>query len=75
MILTKYRVAGPVKTRYVRKSAIHDFYEWCEQSAKDTRYDLAQGTCEAEDLPEAIRQKCDEMHGKTWGTYACEWPL
>ncbi len=32
----------------------------------------AQGTCEAEDLPADIRQKCDEYNG---AFYACEWPL
>ena len=72
MIRTQYRKPGTAKARYVRKAIGQDFYKWCEQSADDPRYDIAQGTCEAEDLPTDIRQKCDEYNG---AFYACEWPL
>lgn len=72
MIRTQYRIPGTAKARYVRKAIGQDFYEWCEQSAEDLRFDIAQGTCEAEDLPPDIRQKCDEHNG---AFYACEWPL
>lgn len=46
-------------------------YRWCEQSATDKRYDLRQGTCDREDLPEAIAAICDAYDG---AFYACEWP-
>ena len=75
MIRTQYRKPGTAKARYVRKAIGQDFYKWCEQSADDPRYDIAQGTCEAEDLPTDIRQKCDELEGKNAGFYACEWPF
>jgi hypothetical protein len=67
---TKFRVAGPVRKRYVRKSG--DAYRWCEQSAVNPAYDVAQGTCDAEDLPDAVRAACDAYTGVF---YACEWPL
>lgn len=73
MITEIFRSAGSVKARYVRKARGSDnVYQWCEQSAVDTRYDLAQGTCEASDLPDDIRKKCDEYDGCF---YACEWPM
>ena len=75
MIRTQYRKPGTAKARYVRKAIGQDFYKWCEQSAEDSRYDIAQGTCDAEDLPPDIRKKCDELEGKNAGFYACEWPL
>jgi hypothetical protein len=72
VIITKYGIPGAAKARYVRKATSQNFYEWCEQSAEKPRYDIAQGTCEAEDLPEDVRKKCDEYNGSF---YACEWPL
>lgn len=73
MIHTKYRVAGEVNKRYVRKYPGKDLYMWCETSL-DNRYDLAQGTCEAEDLPADIIEKC-ELDGVRSCFYTCEWPL
>lgn len=72
MIRDTYRSPGSVKARYVKKHPGNDYYKWCEQSAVDARYDVAQGTCEAEDLPDDIRAKCDAYDG---AHYACEWPL
>ncbi len=72
MIRDKYRVEGKVKQRYVKRHSSNDYYVWCEQSADDLRYDVAQGTCEAEDLPEDIKAKCDAYDGYA---YACEWPM
>lgn len=72
MITELFRSAGSAKARYVRRSAVEGVYQWCEQSADDTRYDVAQGTCEASDLPDDIRKKCDEYDGYF---YACEWPM
>lgn len=42
---------------------------WCIQS-NDKRYDIEQGTCDAEDLPEEIRKQCDQYTG---AFYACQW--
>jgi hypothetical protein len=72
MIRTQYKVSGTAKARYVRKVAGRNLYKWCVQSAEDLRFDIAQGTCEAEDLPPEIRQKCNDYRGRF---YACEWPL
>lgn len=72
MIREQYRKQGEAKARFVKKAVGQDFYKWCEQSASDPRFDIAQGTCEASDLPTEIRQKCDEYQGSF---YACEWPM
>lgn len=72
MIRDSYRKEGKVKTRFVRKVAGQDFYKWCEQSLENPKYDIAQGTCEEDDLPTDIQKKCDEYTGSF---YACEWPL
>lgn len=69
-IRTNYRVPGPVSKRYVRKSG--DGCRWYEQSAVKPTYDVAQGTCDANDLPADVRATC-EAH--TGASYACEWPL
>lgn len=70
MIRTMYRVYAQADKRYVRKSG--ESYRWCERSAADPAYDVAQGACDADDLPEDVRAKCDAHTG--WG-YACEWPF
>ena len=72
MILTQYRKDGPAKARFVRKAVGQDFYKWCEQSEDDPRFDVAQGTCSAEDLPDDVRKKCDAYDG---AFYACEWSI
>lgn len=69
-VFTKFRVAGPVSKRYVRKSG--DVYRWCEQSVTNPAYDVAQGMCDSEDLPDDVRAACDAYTGSF---YACEWPL
>lgn len=73
VIRTKYRVPGAVRARYIRKKIGQGWYEWCEQSADDPRYDVAQGTCDAEDVPTEIRQQCDSTPPN--GAYACAWPF
>lgn len=72
MIRERYRVEGTARARYIRKHLCQDWYEWCEQSATDPRYDVAQGTADPEDVPEDIRIICE--NNKTIH-YACEWPL
>lgn len=73
MICYKFNKPGPRKGRYVRKAIFGEHYEFCEQNAEKPQFDLAQGTCDAEDLPEHIRAKCAEHGGNAF--YACEWPL
>ena len=64
---------GHARTRYVRRDARDkNLYRWCETSSVDSRYDVRQGTCEAEDLPAHIRAKCDAYEG---AHYASEWPM
>ena len=70
-IVTKWRSNGAPRARYVAKSHVYDTYYWCEQSF-DRQYDVAQGTCDAEDLPDDIRAICDAYDGVH---YACEWPM
>ena len=72
MIKDKFRRPGRTLARFVRKSAYLGCYVWCEQSAANPGRDVAQGTCDAGDLPDDIREKCDAYYG---AFYACEWPL
>jgi len=73
MIVDTYRKEGRVYKRFVRRALLcNDLYQWCEQSEDNTAFDIAQGTCRGEDLPEDIKKTCDEYEG---AFYACEWPL
>ena len=72
MIRDKFRRSGVCSNRYVRKHRINDYYEWCEQDAVSPQYDIAQGTCEEDDLPDHIKDACDKYKGYF---YACEWPF
>jgi hypothetical protein len=49
--------------RYVRTIQPAATYAWCVQCADDHRYDTMQGTCDAEDLPEAVRKAADARNG------------
>lgn len=72
MIIEMYRRDGVRGNRYVKRSSLQKgTYSWCIQDALDRRFDVAQGTCTAEDLPDDIRKICDEYQGYF---YACEWP-
>lgn len=75
MIRDTYRRPGKAVTRYVRKAIGGSHYQWAEQSPVDPRFDIAQGVCDAEDLPDDIRSKCDELEGQNAGLYACWWPF
>lgn len=73
MIETTYRTNSKMLLRgerYVKKIPGVQKYMWCVQSCNDKRYDVEQGTCDAEDLPEDVRKKCDEYTG---AFYACIW--
>lgn len=69
---TRYTPSAPV-TRYVRRDAIGQGYTWCEQSNLNRRYDLRQGTCDASDLPDAIRAEADAARGQAFGYVL--WPM
>jgi hypothetical protein len=47
-------------------------YVWCIQSNSAKRYDLQQGTCDAEDLPDDVRAAADSLLGRAF-SYV-EWP-
>jgi hypothetical protein len=73
MIRESYRVPGKAASgRFVKRHPGQSWYIWAEQSRDDPRYDVAQGTCDAEDLPDAIRKACDEYTG---AHYPCIWPF
>jgi hypothetical protein len=72
MIKTTYTSPRSGNTsRYVAKDAVGAGYHWCEQCDK-TRFDLAQGTCDADDLPDDVKQAADELKN-TWPNYVV-WP-
>lgn len=71
MIITNYERYGPKGNRYVGRSALGG-YRWCIQHATKKHFDVAQGTCDGEDLPKDIREKCDAYDGVH---YACQWPI
>jgi hypothetical protein len=71
MIKTTYSSPRSGNTaRYVARNAVSG-YRWCEQCA-DTGLDLAQGTCDADDLPDDIKQASDKLKN-TWPNYV-SWP-
>ncbi len=77
MIKTTYGTINKKGNRYVRKSVGEDqhgrqCYKWCIQNPDKPRYDVAQGTCDADDLPDHIRKQCDTHTGMF---YACLWPF
>lgn len=75
MIITAYRspVGGTDRgARMVRRNAIGSGYRWCEQSSVNPRYDVAQGTCEASDLPDDVRAAADALQGQFFGYV--RWP-
>jgi hypothetical protein len=61
-----------VLKRYVRRICSSGGYYFCEVG-EDRRFDLRQGTVEAEELPEAVRQAADE-HYKV-SIFYIEWPF
>jgi hypothetical protein len=77
MIRTKYRSTTPLKPklgpvlRYVRKAFKADGYEWCEKQ-QHSWTDLAQGTCDADDVPASIRAQADPLSGYAFAYV--DWP-
>lgn len=69
----------PLEARFVRVSAIwppkaRDKYNWCETSLLGgKRYDVRQGWCGPEDLPDDVRAAADALEGLAW-RYV-DWPL
>ena len=75
--LTTYETSKPLNPkhgeikRYVRCNAMNDGYSWCEKQV-GSGYDLSQGTCDASDIPEKIREEADKMRGFVYGWIV--WP-
>lgn len=49
--------------RFVRAVVPGKNYAWCVRDALDHRYDVQQGTCDAEDLPDDVRKAADKRYG------------
>jgi hypothetical protein len=47
-------------------------YAWCVRDALDKRYDVQQGTCDADDLPEDVRKAADAQ--RMYIPSYVEWP-
>ena len=58
--------------RYVRKDAMGDGYSWCITSWRN-KYDVAQGRCEAGDIPADVRALADARRGLAF-SYV-DWPM
>ena len=69
-IKTTYRAKAHTGTgtRFVR--ATPDGYAWCIRG--ETGYDVEQGTCDASDIPQHIREAADARRGHAFGYV--EWP-
>ena len=72
MIHKIYEAAGTPGKRYVR-AAVDGVYVWCTQSVEKPQYDVAQGICDAEEMPQDVKEKADGMRGCAF-SYV-EWPL
>src|SRR6266481_3391918 len=57
--ISKGFTADDVDTRYVR-AVFGGGYFWCERGS-DKRYDIRQGTCEAFDMPDVVREEADKL--------------
>lgn len=58
--------------RYVRKDATGEGYSWCLTSPW-TRFDVAQGTCSADDIDADVRALADARRGLAF-SYV-DWPM
>jgi hypothetical protein len=68
---SKNYTAEAILKRYVRKINAEGGYDFCEVG-EDRRFDLRQGTVDADELPDSIRAAADE-HYKTSRSYI-DWP-
>jgi hypothetical protein len=50
-----------VTARYVRRTCAAGGYDWCEVG-QDRRYDVRQGTVEADELSDEVRGAADENY-------------
>ena len=75
MIVTKWCVQNyrnQVEGARMVRASIEGGYAWLIRDALDLRYDIAQGTCAAEDLPDDVRLAADVMRGHAYGYV--DWP-
>lgn len=69
MITTTYTaklvIGAPCRIgdRFVRTVRLGAQYAWCIRDAIDHRYDVQQGFCDREDLPDNVRKAADARHG------------
>jgi hypothetical protein len=69
MITTVYTsnliVGAPCRIgdRFVRTVRLGEHYAWCIRDSKDHRYDVQQGFCDREDLPDDVRRAADARYG------------
>lgn len=68
--LAKGHTTQDAGDRFVRR-CYPTGYAWCLRGL-DLRYDIAQGTCDAQDIPPAIRERADALMGHAF-SYV-EWP-
>lgn len=47
-------------------------YAWLIRDALDLRYDIQQGRCDAEDLPDAVREAAEALAGQAFDYV--DWP-
>ena len=74
MIQTNYETDAKRGKRYVRASVAMDgMYNWCIQSADKPQHDVAQGICDAEELPPEVKAAADAMRGRAFNYV--EWPI
>lgn len=56
---------GRIYRRYVRKDAMGDGYSWCMTSERG-KYDVAQGICDASDIPADVKSLADARRGQAF---------
>lgn len=75
MHTAKYMASSPhrIGDRFVRTLLPGKSYAWCIRDAVDHRYDVQQGLCDREDLPDDVRKAADARFGH-FPSYV-EWKL
>lgn len=68
----RFRTENLAWRRYVRKDATGEGYSWCLTSPR-TSFDVAQGRCDADDIPAEIRALADARRGLAF-SYV-DWPM
>ncbi len=56
---------GRIYKRYVRAAIGSDRYEWCMTNSTG-RWDVAQGICDADDIPADVKRLADARRGQAF---------